>query len=308
MTTMSLRRFLPVSIGGNRLLIDASRIVGIEQGEGVQRNPGAGRPYGWLLGSSDGATVFDLAEILGLEETSHTAAGSVLVLSRSNGELWGLLVDHTEDFFQMPGDHIIPLTAEAGGPFSAIVPNPNQPTLLLASERLHPDNPTSHRKRTRQTRRLTQAPQHPEIDKQNRQMLWISVDSAKGHYAGLSTKQVVEISDLPPIAPLPSSKSPSAGFAVYDGKALPIADLGRLFDRQTPPHQKGRLLIARGTQSPHPIGLPIFDEVRLVKLPVASRREVPKADKAPWIRGSFQVDQGTVIVPDLDAILERRTP
>jgi len=63
------------------------------------------------------------------------------------------------------------------------------------------------------------------------------------------------------------------------------------------------MLIARGTRSMHRIGLPIFDEVRLVKLPVASRTEEPLTNTTPWIRGSFKVEEGTLIVPDLDAIL-----
>ncbi len=305
MTITDRHRLLPVSAGGSRWLIDASQIVGVEQGERVQRNPGAGPPYGWLLGSSDGAVVFALAEILGLGTANRSTPGSVLVLSRSNGELWGLLVDHTETSIQVPDTQIFPLTTEAGtGPFSAIVANPDQPTLLLATERLHPDTQRNPRKADPLPRQLTTLPNPTEIDDQTRQMLWISVDSGKGHYAGLSSKQVVEICDLLPIAPNPTSQSPASGFAVYQGQALPVADLGRLFDGTPSPRTGGRMLIARGTRSIHPIGLPIFDDVRLVELPIVSRSEEPQADKAPWIRGSFKVEEGTLVVPDLDAILD----
>lgn len=306
------RRLVPVSVQGVRLLIDAAQVVGVEQGERVQRNPCAGSPFGWLLGSSDGSEVFDLARILDLGDGPRSGAGSVLVLSRMNGELWGLLVDRTEDSMSVLRGEVFDLPKVTGADlYSAVVQVADSPMLLLATESLHPEDAKPHENQVghdedsaRSVRRESRGTAPVETVNPSQRMLWICMDSEHGLYVGLSAKQVLEIRDPLPIAPIPGAKPVLAGIALHDHQALPIADLGRLLDVNVPPDSSERLLIVRCTRSGRRVGLPIPGEVRLVELPIAHQAKVIEPDWLSWVRGSFQVEENTVIVPDLDAFLE----
>ncbi len=301
----SPNRLLPVIAGGERLLIDASQVVGVEPGDRVQRNPSGGPLYGWLLGSSDGATVFTLATLLDLVDVPRHDPGSVVVLSRSDGELWGLLVDQVEPSLQVPDDALYPLDGVmATTPYSALVETPTHPTLLLADQRLHPDDAAAAPIETSQPSQPNGAT--PSADgAATQRMLWVTVDAKRGLQIGLSVKQVVEICEPLPIAPFPGLNSALTGLVAYDGQALPTVSLGLLHNLHEPPGSAGRLLIARCTRSTRRVGLPIFDETRLVELPTAHQVAIPQPNVAAWIRGCFEVEGGHLIVPDLDAILGR---
>lgn len=307
MSAPGLRRLLPVRVQEQRLLIDAAQVVGIEDGARVQRNPSAGPPYGWLLGSTDGPTVFDLATLLDLE-VSHRAVGSVVVLSRASGELWGLLVDQAESSVHVAADEIFPLTHTAGFmPYAAIAQTPGTSTLVLAVEDLHPDDAESKKNFEGPGQQLRPLANPVAAKSSPQQMLWVSVDLERGVHVGFSSQQIVEICDLLPIAPIPGAGLPLLGFAGYDGQGLPVADLNALLEVTAKPSSRGRLLIARATRSARRVGLPIFGEVRLVELPIAHRPGVIPPEMASWIRGSFLIDEGTLMVPDLDVLLDSGT-
>ncbi len=299
------RRLLPVTIHNQCLLIDASQVVTVEQGDRVQRNPSGGSLHGWLLGSLDGATVFALASILELGAAPRTDSGSIVVLSRSNGEMWGLMVDQVGSSFEASSDAIHPLDGAMGAAtFSALVDIAPDPLLLLASEHLHPDD--ARAALPVETQPPQPHPDRPIADQTTSpRMLWISIDAERHLHVGLSLKQVVEIREPLPVATLPGPGTNSAltGFVVYDGQALPTASLGQLYGIVEPNGTASRLLIARCTRTARRVGLPIFGETRLVELPITHRVEIPQPEVAVWIRGCFQIDDGALLVPDLDAML-----
>lgn len=289
---------LRVVIGGAEVLIDADRVLGNESRAQVQRNPTDRPPWGWLLGSADGLEVFRLGRRAAHGEVKDTRPLEVLILERPSGASWGLLVDRAAERIAVDREALVPIRPSAAHePYDAFVRTPAGPRLLLDPDRLHPqDLPAAT------------APASAPLDSAaaaaaatgTPRMVWARLGGPRRLIVGLSARQVVEVCPPLPYAPAIDSGQPLVGFVEYEGELLPAADFGRGLGSAPALDRATRMLVARGTRSERRVALPVPAEVRSVQLPVDGRPR-PGA-VAPWLRGIFEVEDGLLIVPDLDAV------
>ncbi|MEM7353939.1 MAG: chemotaxis protein CheW [Acidobacteriota bacterium] len=305
MSRRHLRRLMPLTVAGHRLLIDASQVAGVDQNPQIQRNPASGLPHGWLLGSQDGIAVVDLAQSLELGRGTPGGTGTVVVLSDADGEPWGCLVDSADDALQISEEEIRLLDEPATAtPFSALVDRPGGARLLLDAKRIRRTNDDPQAGSWRAEAPSPTLPTAGRADA-GRRMVWIPARPEGRTYFGLSARQFVEIRDPLPITPLPGPPRVLAGLVAYEHRALPVANLDWLLGKPPTKNAGERLLIVRGSRTGHPIALPVAADIQLVELPVAHRSAALEPERAAWIRGAFEVEEGLLLIPDLDEMLHR---
>jgi chemotaxis signal transduction protein len=290
------RSLLEVVVGGTPLLVEKARILATDTIDGMQRNPTDKPPFGWMLGTFEGLEVWHLGTCLGGRATLPAGGGAVLVAERPSGERWGLLVERASAVVEVAAIH--PLGSVLGNSaFAALAETPQGPRLVLDLDRLHPyDKPAAA------DQGPLQAPIAAVGEREDPRMVWIPVVDANA-VVGLSARQVVEIRQPAPFAPMPRTSGPLVGAAVIEGQALPVMDVGRMIDPAAAPTVAKRMLIARGSRSGRHVALQVPADIRMIDLPIANRPRPDDGHQNVWVRGVFDVGDTTLIVPDLDAVV-----
>lgn len=298
MNEESRQRLLPITIGKTELMIDVARVISTEQSRHAQRNPTDRPPWGWLLGNADGLEVHCLDRRQGQQASAAQNAGQVLVVERPNGEQWGLLVDRIGGSVEVGADEVQPIEPRlANQPYEALIHTAEGPRLLLDADLLHPGDVV-----------LGQTVATPSVEEAAGflpgplRMVWIPRGAEAPVNVGLSAGQVVEICASHASAPMLANSSPMSSIVVYDGEVVPVADYGRILGLASALDPRGRLLIARCTRSLRRVALPITGDLRTIELPMHNRPQQIEEHRKRWIRGLFEVEDGLLVVPDLDAL------
>lgn len=293
-------RLLELIVEGVPLLIDESRVEARESGERVQRNPTGKPPFGWLLGLSEELEVWQLSMQSAGNAIVPSAGGEVLVIEQGEGTRRGLLVDAVGDTITLPAEAVHSLDSGLGcRPFSGVVESAEGPRLVLDAERLwSPLDPTGEPAESD-----LELPDRSGIDPGARQRVVLIPVAGTQSAVGLSAQQIAEIRPSVEAAPLPPSSGAVIGVGRFGDRWLPVADVGRIIDPISPPMAAKRMLVAYASRSGRRIVLTIPADIRLVDLPIDNRPRRNPDRQAAWIRGVFEVEEGFLVVPDLDSLV-----
>jgi chemotaxis signal transduction protein len=140
---------------------------------------------------------------------------------------------------------------------------------------------------------------------------------------GFSISQVAEILESASIIPVPKAPEYIGGLFFWRDIAVPIVDiLARMGLSGAPPAEAERYIIVRhplttNGKDPSPTGTPkrlvfaalgINTDVRILRSPIASR---PSSRNLPFkpglIRSQVELETGTLVIPDLQALLTPQT-
>lgn len=336
-----VRRYLPCHLGPLRLAFDVSTLDGIRRSDSVQWNPSADGPAGWLLDYEE-IPVLDLAPWLGVEPRHGrgSSLGRVLVFRTAQGPR-GLLVDtcgrardvQGGDLFAVPtlvGDMTalglqalwaseehpwLVLDPEAPdfdgqprhGPEPAAVPSIASPAWLAESPALRPID----------GRPIDGQPidSHPGGQAQDRGRLLVFSSQLGESFArpvrfALSLRQVLEVASLSERSPIPGAPSWVRGVCLWRRQPLPIVDLDHYLGLAPPlGHDDAseldslRLVVAGGIDGQR-LGILTSGAPRLLRLPVAHRPSDFALDPATAL-GIFELEDETIILPDLDRLCHR---
>ncbi len=187
-------------------------------------------------------------------------------------------------------------------------------SLLLSPERLHPDAvPTvvesADTESDRVTSQISSAPQSDSAPKTHRkgQVVVLSVTNElvdeQRCSVGLSMAQVLEVVATVPMIPVPTAPSFVLGLACWRNQPVPLLNLATRVGLKSSLDQQ-RIVIARGTDSHDLIAFPVDSSIRSLKLPLEAKPcLVPVGMRPDFVRAAYQVDQETLVVPDLHRVL-----
>lgn len=304
-----IRRILPCQVGGARYGFDLDRIHSIRGRDRLQINPSGDGPVGWLLDDEELA-VFDLAERLHLPLSS--VGGRVIVLHGRSGPFC-LLVDRVQRGFEVSDRDIQRLPGFLGPEVHRLVhgalEHQERPMLLLDPEGLEPGARLA-------TGRSSQAPANgsgplpiePRTDPSAEQpagrlvlfdtRLTASFDRPMTY--GLSIRQVVELVDMPSVAPIPGAPPFVRGLVIWRDRPLLVVDLDRRFEWTTRLETLEERLLVVWSGTGQPIGLPARSNVHLRSLPLEHRvvKIGPDRPGDPAL-GLFELERSTLVIPDL---------
>ena len=124
--------------------------------------------------------------------------------------------------------------------------------------------------------------------------------------AGLSVRQVCEVTESLPIVKVPRAPDFVLGLVNWRGRAVPVLDLGRRLGLPAlGPASSERLIIARGTSVTDLCGIPASANVWGERLPIFHKPK-PEHDvvEISFAKGLFEVSEGqTLVIPDIDRAL-----
>lgn len=136
-----------------------------------------------------------------------------------------------------------------------------------------------------------------------------SVDMGDFIFA-LPLATVAEVATSHDVLPVCTASDVLEGYVFWRGRAVPVVRLGRSFgmaDQEAPVtdddsvHAARRLVVTH-TVSGHPVAFYAHTSMQSVRIPVAESVTPDSLENRP-VLGAFQTELGTVVVPDLDAIL-----
>jgi purine-binding chemotaxis protein CheW len=294
-------------------------------------NAAGGRPLGWLPDEGGPIAVYSLAARLGASLLPPRAAGPVIVLD-AGPEPWGLMVDRVSRTAEVAPAARLPLPPLARDPargwFDGVAALPDRLALVLAADRLHP---AARAARTAEgvegaaadggagaeagpsppegAPDPTAAPSPSAAGANGGPGRIVLFSTSPGGEApvlfALTLAQVQEIARPQPLTRVPGAPPYLLGLARWRDEAVPVIDLSlRLGGGPSFFEGESRLLIARGARVPRRLGFPVRTEIRALALPLPNRpsRQRRLLDRS-LVRGIFELDAGTVFVPDLDRFL-----
>jgi len=303
-------RLVCCEVGGESYVLDMSAVRSIQRTDLLQRNPGKEGPMGWLLGARTELPVYAVSSLLGRPSQADPSTARVIVIDRQP-EPWGLLVDRVSRVVAATSYDVFPLPASSHNPsagfFKGLVKLGDRLMLYLSPERLHPDAPPLE---DTQTVRLpvTQKKLRAENQDAKKRMLMFSTGSRDRNgnpvVFGLSLNQVLQIMDAVRPVPVPSAPLYSVGVIQWRDCTLPVVDLDDRVGLASSGIVQDRILVARAPEMSSLVGLLIRPNVSLQTLPIAHRscRRSAGIDRR-FTRGIYSLEDRTLVIPDLDAIL-----
>ncbi len=122
---------------------------------------------------------------------------------------------------------------------------------------------------------------------------------------GLSLSQVQEIVRPQPLLRVPGAPPYLLGLAPFRDEVVPVIDLSlRMGAGPSFFEGESRLLIARGARVPLKVAFPVRPEIKVEGLPLPNRvNATGRLLDRSLVRGVFELDAGTVFIPDLDRFL-----
>ena len=248
---------------------------------------------------------------------------------------WGLLVDQVWQVTNISGENVVPLPPIAVNPatnyFEGVITLDGTLILFMSPEWLHPDAPSPSNGITATTAHDTNlnkpgleqsATPHqngkssaslkskPAAKSAERLMIFSTISPAPGERPvvfGLSITQSPEVLVSLPLTPVPTAPPFVAGLINWRNRPVPVIDLNMrlgLSARPISPGEHHRFLIVRGYQPQSFACIPIQPNARMVQLPLAyrpSNRPLPLHKEL--VHGIFELEQETLIIPNLKTIL-----
>jgi chemotaxis signal transduction protein len=122
-----------------------------------------------------------------------------------------------------------------------------------------------------------------------------------GQRVGLQLAQVVEVTPLGSVHPVPANEPAVRGLAPVHGRMMPVVHLGALLAGTAYPHAQGDLGVVVALDAGR-ICLEIDEAEVLVREPALP---VPPGETLPWAVGVARYPEGLVPILDLSALSSR---
>lgn len=331
------------AIGNERYAFDMSWVRTIQRTGTLLMSPQTKSEdagfVGWLSSNEGDIPVFDMAHRLQrpFSMVVNSPQQRILILPAptpttpgwtAQGQPWGLLVDQVSQVLEISGDSFAPLPAIAANPqtnfFEGVIKLDDRLLLFLSPEWLHPDmSPPSNGKdgsavTTNELPALdhfTPQPQNTATNGKSRNSGRLMICSTGDQLPsterpiryGFSVIQIVEIINPTPATPVPTAPPYVLGLINWRNRPVPVVDL---------PQRIGLAPSLNNTYSRYAVVhdgignfgcIPINADVRVVQLPIKHR---PSSRPLPFNRklayGTFELDQETLIIPNIKQILSRQ--
>ncbi len=322
---------LACQAGGETYCLPMARVLGLERGEGML--PAAEGDTGGMLagrlrtgGAGDngsGVPVYRLAALVGSPLPARDRFGPVVLLDGRRGP-FGLMVERVERTEEVGAANLLALprlvTRAAGSPLEAVARLSGRLALVLAAERLVPGGDASPAEPWEVPEssapgtvpdgtpsRGSGAPQSAAAGPRRLLLFSTSPGGEAPVLFGLSLSQVQEIVRPQPLLRVPGAPPYLLGLAPFRDEVVPVIDLSlRMGAGPSFFEGESRLLVARGARVPLKLGFPVRPEVRVESLPLPNQvNATGRLLDRSLVRGVFQLEAGTVFIPDLDRFLSR---
>lgn len=290
--------------------LEMGRVRSVERAARLELEAGARGLVGWLPTAVERIPIYSLAERLGHGAEPITGMQRVVVL-HDPVRSWGLLVDQVMQVATMGWGQVVPLPLSMKNGrsrfFQGVIRHEEQTVLLLLPEELHPDAappaPAAEAAAPRVRRQLD------ELDlSRPRHLVIFSLPgfatNGRPISFGLSSKQVVEVLDVPPLLPLLHQSPYTVGLVQWRKQTVPVV---RLTKEEVVENGRLRLMIIRVPETKELVGLLAKSDMRMVELPVAHRpseRELPLPPL--FVAGCVELARETLVVPNMEAVLALR--
>lgn len=120
---------------------------------------------------------------------------------------------------------------------------------------------------------------------------------------GLSMAQILEVVSQLPMIPVPTAPGFVVGLACWRNQPVPLLNLAHRVGLPST-LDKQRIVIARSTDAHDLIAFPVDSAIRSLKLPLEAKPcLVPLGIRPDFVRGAYQVNEETLVVPDLHRVL-----
>ncbi|MGE3541023.1 MAG: chemotaxis protein CheW [Candidatus Tectimicrobiota bacterium] len=306
-------RLLRCVVGAQTYGLHMAWVRGIRRLDEMRTAAAAPGTTGWVGYEGQEVPVVDLAARLALPHPASTQ-GKV-VLCQTPSRYVGLLVERLDGMCDVPAAQLLPLprlVRQAADPvIEGVVQQNGSMLLTLAPERLHPCAgsvgaamaPWPAPEFLPVLRRRPTAP-----GAQGAVLCFTMAEQPEGAWPltfGLSLSQVAHMQQSPTLCPVPGTPPHVLGLVSWQGYPLAMIDLSRcLGGRPSVLAPDSRLLIARAATTPACISFPVRPQVRVRALPLPHRpSDRPLALQTSWLRGRFDLEQETLLIPDLDRLL-----
>ncbi|MEM7112561.1 MAG: chemotaxis protein CheW [Chloroflexota bacterium] len=280
-------------------------IRSIEQTEQVTWETNGSGFDGVLQTAHETIPVLNLGNRLGKMLTGAAEDQRLIVLEGKRP--FALLVDEVSPTLHISPTQIMEMPtavlANSNDFFEGLVRLEEQFIPLLAPVQLHPQaTPRPQTAPTRPTLNGSLASETPDYQPQ---LVVFTVPNMPTTFSfALSLSQVPEISDLPPITPIPQAPNLVLGLTNWHAQPVPVLDLGRYWQQPITDFEDLRLLIVRTAVKDLHLGLPVNPNVRLLRLPLPYSPAQDKPDFDPaLIRGRIEFEGEQLIIPDMVKLL-----
>jgi chemotaxis signal transduction protein len=315
-----LVRLLRVNANGQDYMLELSEVAAIEDSKPVAERTWAGRSVVDIEFRGRTLPAAKLSQRLapnsGTQFFNHSNR-TYLVIVGSGDAAWAMMVDKVSAETTVPQSWIKPLPAVCGNqrttPFKGVLVSASEGdddraidrmNLVIDPARLHPSVNLLAEPPTAVRTVPTAAPSPPSRPTGRFQMLnFIASGKAAlefDTYIGLSFSQVLEVIDPTDLLDAPFAPSFVKGLTLWRDQVTPIIDLAQRLRLPPMNAEKIRWAIARATPHGDPVGFPIRPGVDVLRLP-APHRPSSLAFDHNLILGAFQLDDRTLLVPDLAA-------
>lgn len=314
-TSSQALRFIRCGLATETYCLHMSWVRGIQRVELMRPNTAAHGPVGWVASAGEEIPIFRLATLLKQPLVSDQPTGKIVML-KTAAQPWGFLVDRVESIIQVPAEAVFSLPDLVRHPgtdwFDGLVQYREQLLLSLAPEGLPADVQSYVATPFLQAYGHQTAPAMPMVAMASgprRRLMSFTTTPAQGEAASirfaLSVSQIPQVLQTFTVTAVPGAVEGVLGLVPWRSGPLAVMDLEYCLGGRrvtvTPAH---RLLIVRATRAQTFVGMPILPQVRIHQLPLAygaSTRPLPWQESL--IRGRFDGEHDTLVIPDVDRIL-----
>lgn len=293
---------------GTLYALEMGRVRTVERTTRLEAEPGPDGFVGWLPTAVERIPVFSLAQRLGYGAEPLVGLQRVIVLNDPLRS-WALLVDQVAQVAVTTWGQVLPLPLSLRNGrsrlFQGVVHHGEETAMLLEPDQLHPDatpQPTAElaAPTPRPLRDLGQ------LDlSQPRHIVVFSLPgfevNGRSLSFGLSSKQVAEILDVPPLIPLLNRSPYTVGLVQWRNQTVPVV---RLTADEAVYNGRLRLIVVRVPETGALVGLLAKSDMRMLDLPVAHRpsdRELPLPPE--FVSGCVELVRETLVIPNMQAVL-----
>ena len=309
--------YLRCSSGGTFFGIPLSSVRSVERPDRIEWNPQSGGPDGWLPAEnamrSQRVPVYGVSGLLNLSAAAQSF-GAVVNVSDGPSS-WAIGFDHVERFAaQAHADQLRPLpewiSAEARTIFRGVLAVEDSLMLCLDLAGMAPAGSQGDRTTPRPfspgpTAQIHNLPAGASTTSNGQaQIIRFSVPGVSEHCA-LSARQVIEFVTSAPTVQVPWSKPELPGIVLWRNQALAILELGHALSGGVDLPASSRLLIVQAGGGKGIVALRVGKLLPSLQNAAAFRpsQKQLRVD-GKLLRGVFEGPEGTVLIPDIPAILE----
>ena len=325
-------RILCCRVGDHVFGLEMAAVAGVRESGRLRR----GSPAEWR-GPDGPAAIPHLGELLGLPGSRDASKEHVVVL-RNTGGLRPILVGSVSRMMAIRADRIHPVPSlllgpTDGWPFEGVVDLSQDQAaddlavdsegalgpigklaMLLDPDRLLAGHSTVSRSSPTPSSQgvvpIETSTDPSDVDRRRVMILPLVPPQGEGRpiACALSASQVLEILEPPTIVAVPLAPPDVTGLIAWRGRVVPVIDLARRLGLAAfQADRKARLLIARG-EGDGLLAFLVHPGIQAMRLPLPTTGCPPTTGlDRRLVRGLFQWDDATLVVPDIQAILNGQT-